>query len=213
MVLLWPVGRWRPGFRLSKRIVILTGGIGCGKSEAARCFHALGIETLDADDLAHALTGPSGEALPAIHQAFGSEFVDPGHGLRRDLMRQRVFSDAAAKAKLEGILHPMIQAKALEALGQAKSNYVIYVVPLWFEKASHAIKPWKIVALDCPEETQIQRVMARSSLRRDEVLAIMGQQVSRDTRRLGADHVIPNEGSLSDLQDAIRTLHQELIRS
>jgi dephospho-CoA kinase len=198
---------------LSDRIVILTGGIGCGKSEAARYFNALGIETVDADDLAHGLTGPGGEALSAIQQAFGDEFIDSAQGLRRDLMRQRVFSDASAKARLEGILHPMIQTKAREILARAKSDYVVYVVPLWFEKAPHAIKPWKVVSLDCPEETQIQRVMARSRLRREDVLAIMGQQVSRSTRTLGADHVIQNEGSLSALQDAIRALHHELIRS
>lgn len=207
------MGLWPLGCKLSDRIVILTGGIGCGKSEAARCFNALGIETLDADDLAHALTGPGGEALSVIQEAFGAELIDPAKGLRRDLMRQRVFSDASAKARLEGILHPMIQAKARKALAQATSDYVIYVVPLWFEKAPHAIKPWKVVSLDCPEETQIQRVMARSQLQREEVLAIMGQQVSRSTRTLGADHVIQNQGSLSDLQDAIRALHHELIRS
>ena len=202
-----------PGFKLSDRIVILTGGIGCGKSEAARCFKDLGIQTIDADDLSHELTGPNGQALDAIKANFGEDFISPDQGLRRDLMRQHVFSDPAAKSKLEDILHPMIQAKARTRLAQATSSYVVYTVPLWFEKAPHSINPWKVVALDCSEETQIQRVTARSGFARDDVIAIMAQQVSRDTRKRGADRVVLNEGSLDDLRREITALHEGLIRS
>ncbi len=87
----------------------LTGGIGSGKSTVADLFAELGAAVVDADQLAHQLTAPGGEAIAPIRATFGSEYIDPHGALDRARMRDRIFSDAAAKQALESILHPLIQ--------------------------------------------------------------------------------------------------------
>ena len=90
----------------------LTGGIGSGKSLAARHFAELGAAVIDTDVIAHALTGADGLAMPALVEAFGAEVVAADGSLDRTRMRERVFADAAARAQLEAILHPLIREVA-----------------------------------------------------------------------------------------------------
>lgn len=115
-------------------IVGLTGGIGSGKSAAATLFEQLGATVVDTDAIAHALTAPGGAAIVPIRAAFGDEVIDARGALDRAAMRRKVFADASAKARLEGILHPMIRAEADRRSAAARSAYVVLVVPLLVEK-------------------------------------------------------------------------------
>jgi dephospho-CoA kinase len=204
------------GLLLANRIVILTGGVGCGKSAAASEFEALGVSVVDADTLSHELTKPQGLAMNAIAQAFGKTMLTPDGGLNRAAMRAEVFRNPESRARLEAILHPMIQESARAALAQASSPYAVYVVPLWFERygpqaggqASPGIAPIAIVAVDCAEETQLERVMRRSGLSQNEVQAIMSTQVPRQKRLLLADHVIDNQGPKEKLKEHVAALHR-----
>jgi dephospho-CoA kinase len=201
--------------------VILTGGIGCGKSAAAKEFESHGVHVVDADALSHELTGPGGAAMRAIREAFGDAMLTQAGGLDRAAMRTEVFRDPTSRARLEAILHPMIQRLAHAALAAAPGPYAVYVVPLWFEKygptGSHkefsAIEPEAIVVVDCSEETQIKRVSDRSGLSQNEVQAIMSTQVPRQQRLSLADHVIDNQGPKQMLKENVAALHSILANS
>lgn len=209
---------------MSDRIVVLTGGIGCGKTQVARLFADRGVTVVDADEIAHAITAAHGAAIPALRQAFGDTIIASDGSLDRAKVRAMVFADPGQRLKLEAILHPMIAAQAKSLLQKAVGPYALYVVPLWFEKAqarqsaaessaTDRLNPIQVIAVDCQEETQIARVMQRSHLTREAVEAIMATQVSRTERREKADLVIDNEGSLETLARQVEEIHQGLIRS
>ncbi|NJN39578.1 MAG: dephospho-CoA kinase [Gammaproteobacteria bacterium] len=189
----------------------LTGGIGSGKSTAADLFAERGIEIIDADRLAHELTAPGGMAISPIRDAFGPGFIDATGALDRERMRDRIFSDASAKSTLESILHPMIRAETDRRAARATSPYVILMIPLLVETGAPHARCDRVVVVDCPEATQIERVMARSGLSRDAVGAIMAAQASRTERLSHADDVIDNGGSPADLQPQVDALHARYV--
>mgnify|MGYP002635367558 CR=1 FL=1 len=189
----------------------LTGGIGSGKSSAAALFAQRGIEVIDADHLAHELTAPGGQAIASIREAFGPACIDPLGALDREGMRNRIFSDASAKSKLESILHPMIRAETDRRAAQATSPYVILMIPLLVETGEPHARCDRVVVVDCPETTQIERVMARSKLSRDAVEAILAAQASRAERLSHADDVIDNGGAPADLQSQVDALHARYV--
>ncbi|SHN20126.1 dephospho-CoA kinase [Duganella sacchari] len=185
----------------------LTGGIGCGKSTVADLFAERGATIVDTDAIAHSMTAPYGPAMPAIVAAFGPEFADASGAMDRARMRALVFSDAAAKARLEAILHPRIRDAALAAGAAATGCYVIYAVPLLIESGTWRARVTRLLAVDCPEEVQIARVMARNNLPEAQVRAIMATQVSRAQRLAAADDVIINNAGIADLTPQIDRLH------
>jgi dephospho-CoA kinase len=191
-------------------VVGLTGGIGSGKSAAADAFAALGAAVVDTDAIAHALTGPGGGALPALRAAFGPAVATPDGALDRVAMRQRVFADPAARARLEGILHPLIRAEAEAQVRRAAGAdfpYVVLVVPLLAETGGYRERVDRVAVVDCAEETQIARVMARSALPRAEVEAIMAAQAPRAARLAIAADVIANDAGLTELRARVAELH------
>jgi dephospho-CoA kinase len=193
----------------------LTGGIGSGKSAAADEFAALGATVVDTDAIAHQLTARGGAAMAGIERMFGKDFVSDG-ALDRRRMRELAFADPAAKRKLEGLLHPMIReesARRIAAVEREKSGpYVILVVPLLIESADYRKRVDRVLVVDCPEETQVARVRARSGLAEDEVRAIMRTQVSRAERLAAADDVIDNAGPREGLRNQAAALHQKYLQ-
>jgi dephospho-CoA kinase len=186
----------------------LTGGIGSGKSTVADLFAARGASIVDTDQIAHSLTAPHGPAMPAIVAAFGPEFADASGALDRARMRSLVFADTGAKGRLEAILHPMIRSAALAAAAAATGDYVIYAVPLLIESGNWRERVSRILAVDCPEQVQIARVMARNGLPEAQVRAIMAAQVSREARKAAADDIIVNDAGIDALTPQIDRLHQ-----
>jgi dephospho-CoA kinase len=185
----------------------LTGGIGSGKSTVADMFAARGATIVDTDLIAHSMTAPNGPAMPAIIAEFGPEFADASGAMDRARMRQLVFSDAGAKARLEAILHPRIRDAALAAGAAASGAYVIYAVPLLIESGTWRARVARLLAVDCPEEVQIARVMARNGLPEAQVRAIMAAQVSRAERLAAADDVIVNNAGIDILEAQVDRLH------
>jgi dephospho-CoA kinase len=186
----------------------LTGGIGSGKSTVADMFAARGASIVDTDQIAHSLTAPHGPAMPAIVAAFGPEFADASGAMDRARMRSLVFADPGAKARLEAILHPMIRDASLAAAAAASGDYVMFAVPLLIESGTWRARVSRILAVDCPEQLQIARVMARNGLPEAQVRAIMATQVSRDQRRAAADDIIVNDAGIDALGPQIERLHQ-----
>lgn len=194
-------------------VVGLTGGIGSGKSFVARLFAACGVSVIDADYIAHTLTAKDGAALNAIIACFGASYLIAPGILDRAKLRQRVFSDAGALADLEAITHPLIRdALAKQTLSVAAAPYVIHMIPLLVESGQWRKRVDRVLVVDCPPETQIVRVMRRSQLSRDDVLAIMARQVTRAARLAVADDVIDNYGELEmTVDDQVRVLHQRYL--
>jgi dephospho-CoA kinase len=185
----------------------LTGGIGCGKTTVANLFAERGATLVDTDLIAHAMTAPHGPAMAAIAQTFGAGFIAADGSLDRAAMRALVFTDPAAKQRLEAILHPMIRAEAERQALAASGLYVIFVVPLLIESGAWRNRVGRILAVDCLETTQVARVMARNGLTEAQVRAIMANQVSRAERLAAADDVIDNDDGMHALLPQVETLH------
>jgi dephospho-CoA kinase len=187
-------------------VVGLTGGIGSGKSAVADAFAALGADVTDTDRLAHAVTAPHEPGHAGILHAFGPAYFLPDGTLDRARLRERVFGDATARARLEGILHPLIRAAAARDVATWTGPYGLLVVPLLFERGGHKGLVQRVLVVDCPEATQVQRVMARSDLTAAAVRAIMATQLSRPERLARADDVLDNAGPLAAIAPQVAAL-------
>ena len=194
-------------------IVGLTGGIGSGKSTVADGFARMGAAVVDTDAIAHALTRPGGAAMPLIRAAFGETVIAPDGRLDRAAMRRLAFADADVRARLEGILHPLIRVESERRCRDALAGcapYVVLVVPLLAESGSE----WRqrvdrVAVVDCDDETRVARVMARSGFSLDEVVGIMAAQAGRGERLACADDVIDNGGDLASLHGQISARHRQ----
>lgn len=190
----------------------LTGGIGSGKSALAAMLQQWGAAVIDADAIAHELTAAGGEAIEPLRAAFGEQVIDARGALDRARMRDVVFADPAQRARLEGILHPLIGARLSRLAEQLPGPYVVLVVPLLVE----SLQRWRervdrIVVVDCPPEQQERRVMQRSGLTREQVRDIMRAQASREQRLTAADEVIDNSEDLDSLRRQALRLHRHAL--
>lgn len=192
-------------------VVGLTGGIGSGKSTAARMFAELGAEVIDTDAIAHELTAPGGAAIKAIRAAFGKDMITPAGALNRAAMRRRVFDDAAARMRLEAILHPVIRAEADVRCMQSTAPYIILVVPLLVETGFYRGRVERVLVVDCSEELQVARTMTRSGIPAEQVRAIMAAQAGRAQRLAVADDVIDNSGDEPALRGQVQRLHRDYL--
>jgi dephospho-CoA kinase len=177
----------------------LTGGIGSGKSTVAAMFVELGATLVDTDAISRGLTAAGGAAMPAIATAFGSDAIAADGSLDRDRMRALAFGDVHAKARLEGILHPMIGAQAArEAAAAASGGVVVFDIPLLAESTTWRARVARVVVVDCREATQVERVSRRPGWSVDAAMRVVSQQASRERRRAIADAVIHNDGIALD---------------
>ncbi|MDR6495778.1 dephospho-CoA kinase [Paraburkholderia terricola] len=174
-------------------VVGLTGGIGSGKSTVADLFAAHGVPLVDTDRIAHRITAPHGMAMPQIAAEFGNVFVAADGSLDRARMRALVFSDEGARKRLEAIMHPLIRAETEREQRDAQGPYVIVVVPLLVESGNWKTRVNRVLTVDCSVDTQISRVMLRNGFSREQVLAIIGRQATREARLAAADDVIDND--------------------
>ena len=191
----------------------LTGGIGSGKSTVAALFQELGATVIDSDVISRQLTQAGGAAIPPIRTAFGEADLDAAGALDRARMRDTVFSDTAARLRLEAILHPLIRAEMRAQADTAQdAPYLLLVVPLLFEAADYRSLVQRTLVVDCPEEMQVARTMRRSSLTEAAVRAIMAQQIARDARLALADDIIHNDGDPAALRPRVAELHRTYLR-
>jgi dephospho-CoA kinase len=190
----------------------LTGGIGSGKSTIADLFATHGVAIVDTDAIAHRITAPGGPAIAPIAQTFGPQFVAADGSLDRAKMRALVFSDDAAKSRLEAITHPLIRSETERERAAAIGPYVIVVVPLLIESGAWRSRVDRVLVVDCDVETQIARVMRRNAFSREQVLAIIARQAAREARLAAADDIIVNDAKpLDELAQEVRTLHRRYL--
>lgn len=192
-------------------VVGLTGGIGSGKSTVADLFAELGAAVIDTDAIAHQLTASGGAVLREIHAQFGNAVMQADGTLNRAALRRRIFSDAAARRQLEAIIHPRIKQQVEQALATVTAPYALIVIPLLVETGGYREMLNRVLVVDCPEDMQVARVMARSGLSRDELSAILAVQASRDRRLAAADDVVVNTASIEALRDQVTALHRHYL--
>ena len=181
----------------SPLVVGLTGGIGSGKTAVAAAFAARGVPVTDTDRIAHALTAPGSPGWQAIRDDFGPAVFGPDGTLDRGALRRRVFADAAERARLEALLHPLIGDAARREIAGWQSPYGLLVVPLLLERGGLRPLVARVLVVDCAEDEQLRRVVARSGMTEAEVRAIMAAQTSRTARLAAADDVLDNNGPVA----------------
>lgn len=195
-------------------VIGLTGGIGCGKSEAAHYLETLGALHLDADAISRALTGENGEALGEIRRVFGDAAFREDGSLDRAKLGKLVFSNEPARRALEGILHPLVQRDmlaAMDAAAQAGTSVVILDVPLLFETGMDALcdETW---ALYAPREKQLARIVARDGLSPEDALARIDSQMPLEERNAKATHVIDTDRPIERTQAELEQLYRAALR-
>lgn len=195
-------------------VVALTGGIGSGKSEAAKIFAELGVPVTDVDVISHQLTASNQPLVKEIEAHFGNKFIAPDGSLNRSAMRDLVFNDKSALAKLNAILHPAIYAKAIQQLQhQSDAPYQLLVIPLLFESPRYLPHVNRILLIDCDEKTQIERIKQRSQLTESQIMAIINAQSPRQKRLELANDVIENNENVENLQKKIVAIHKNYINT
>jgi dephospho-CoA kinase len=191
-------------------IVGFTGGIGCGKSTVANLFAKFGAGIIDTDIIARRLTEAGGAAIAEIRADFGDDYISADGALNRAKMRRLIFSDIAAKQRLELTLHPLILEQAKVQLMQLQTKpYIIVVVPLLAESPAFRQLTQRILVVDCDADTQVARVTARSQMDAAEVRSIIAQQTPRAERLQLADDIIHNDVGLDSLAEQVAVLHEQ----
>ena len=191
----------------------LTGGIGSGKSTAAKVLAQLGAAVIDADALARSVTAPGGTAIAPLRAAFGEAVLDAQGGLDRQRMRELAFTDPRVKAQLEAIVHPLVkqsidqQAQSAMAAG---ARVLVFDIPLLVESGRWRSQVDGVLVIDCSTDTQIARVQARNGWPREQILAVIQAQATREQRQAAADWLILNDGlGLDDFEAAVAHLAQQ----
>ena len=187
-------------------VVGLTGGIGSGKSAVAAAFRALGVEVVDADEVAHELSVPGRDGHRAVVAAFGPSILAEDGTLDRAKLRERAFADASFRHRLEAAIHPSIREEIRRRVGAWQGDYGVLVVPLLLERGGTASLTDRVLVVDCPEDEQVRRVGRRSALSGNEVRAIMATQLARPERLARADDVIDNSGAPEAIPAAVARL-------
>ena len=187
----------------------LTGGIGSGKSTVAAMLAKRGACVIDSDAISRHLTAAGGAAMPALRAAFGDSVVAPDGALDRDAMRSLVFSDRAAKQRLEALLHPLIAAETERQAAMATSAVIVFDIPLLAESKDGRARVDRVLVVDCSAATQIARVIQRPGWTRDAAERAIASQATREARRAIADAVIFNDGiDLAALDAAVAHVWQ-----
>jgi len=188
------------------KLIGLTGGIASGKSTVAAILRRLGAAIVNADELAREVVQPGTPGWKEIVETFGPEALQPDQSLDRQKLRKIVFSDPAARKKLEAIIHPKVRALAQQRFQEraaAGDEIVVYEVPLLFEgNLQDSLRPIILVAADT--STQKERLKKRNQLGESEAEKHISAQMSLEEKRRLADYVIENDGSLEDLERQVR---------
>lgn len=195
-------------------IVGMTGGIGSGKTEVARIFAEYGVPIVDVDDISHELTTTGKPILKDIAKAFGEEVLNSDGSLNRATLRQKIFANDTARKSLEAILHPAIYDKAMEVLQKnASAPYQILAIPLLFESERYLKTINRSLVIDTEPSIQIARASKRDGLSQEAIQRIIDVQMPREQRNALADDIIANNGSMTDLREKVRQLHERYINT
>jgi len=190
-------------------VVAITGGIGSGKSIIAKLFESWGATVVDADLLAREVVAPGSTGLRRLSAQFSENLILPDGSLNRPLLASIIFSDAAKKKLVEQTLHPLIRERWLEKLAALRASnapMIAYIVPLFFESSTRMDEIEKVILISAPEETRIQRIMARDGFSRDAAELRIKAQLPDSEKIPKSDFVIMNDSTLDELTTRARVV-------
>ena len=190
-------------------IVGLTGGIGSGKSAAAKFFIELGIDVIDADEVSKNILLENKKAKKDFITEFGSRYIK-NNRIDRELLRKEIFKDKTKKKILESIIHPAVRDEISKFIINSDSIYKIVMVPLIVETNSVEFYD-KIIVIDCETKLQLERASDRDNQSKENIADIMQNQASRKERLEIADFVILNNSDLENLRGSVIKTHQKLL--
>ena len=194
-------------------IIGLTGGIGSGKSAAAKILKELGLKVIDLDQITHELMRPGELGYIKIKKEFGEKYIDTKGAIDRKLLRKEIFSSFDLKKRIESALHPIIFEecnKQLNILNHEK--YIVLVIPLLFETKNYISLIDESLLIDCDLETQIERVIKRDSVSKALANKIIKSQMNRQEKQLLADKVILNDGNINHLKTQLDSYYKKLLK-
>ena len=191
--------------------IALTGGIGSGKSTIAALFAKHGAPVIDSDNIARELGSPGQPALQKMIDAFGHKIINADGGLDRKKLRDIIFNDHGAKARLEAILHPLIYAEIDKRSGRVDYPYCLAVIPLLLETGRHNDFD-RVLLVDVPERLQLERALSRDRSSPALIKKIMASQTRRADRLQYGHDVIDNTGRVDELDAHVSRLHRRYLK-
>jgi len=193
----------------------LTGSIAVGKSYVVSVFNQLGCTTFDADKIAHAVMEPGREAYADIVREFGPQVLAPDARIDRAKLGAIVFADADRRKRLNEIVHPRVHAAQGELLAEAQAAnpdaIVIIDAALMIESGGYK-KFDKLVVVFCDRETQIERLMGRNHITREDAERRISAQMSSEEKRRYADYEIDTAGTFAETRQRVIDVYHELRR-
>ncbi|MGN6723604.1 MAG: dephospho-CoA kinase [Marmoricola sp.] len=191
----------------------LTGGIAMGKSTVSEFLRSHGAVVIDADAIAREVVEPGTPGFAQVVEEFGEEILNQDGAIDRPKLASIVFSDEAARKRLEGIVHPLVFLRIVELEEQApKDAVVVHDLPLLAE-GGRTDGFDAVVVVDAPVEEQIERMVRDRGWTEDEARARIAAQASREARRAIATHLIENTGTREDLAARVGEVFDDLVRS
>ena len=189
-------------------LIALTGGIGSGKSTVAAEWVRLGAIEIDADLLAREVVEPGEAGLERLVAEFGHQILDETGHLNRSKLAELSFADPSVRKRVEGILHPLIQALALERTRSNPESVIVYTIPLFVETQS-PLQFDKVVTISCSEEVRVERLLRRGMTQEDAMRRISAQATDRQREEV-ADLVIDSNCSLEELLARAREAYRAI---
>jgi len=190
----------------------LTGGIASGKTTVSDLFAARGVAVIDTDVISRQLLEPGELAFGQVRDHFGEGILQSDGSIDRKRLRKIVFNERDARTWLETMLHPLIFQRSLEAIqDSAGGAYVLVVVPLLFETNFQSLVD-RVLAVDCPAERQIERLVKRDNIDAGLAQKMLDQQLANDERLARAHDVIDNREDGSDLDGQVERLHRRYLQ-
>jgi dephospho-CoA kinase len=191
--------------------VALTGGIATGKSYCLVRFASLGISTIDADRLARDAVAPGSRALDQVAARFGPSILRPDGSLDRPSLGRIVFTDRAARADLEAIVHPEVYRRISEWLATLppRTRLAIADIPLLFE-TGHTHDFDRVIVVACDPREQVRRIVSRDGLSEREARARLDSQWPIEEKEARANYVIKTDGTVADTDSQVKTVYETL---
>ena len=201
----------RSGWRIEVAFsVALTGGIASGKTTVANLIAEHGALLIDSDQLAREVVEPGTPGLAQVVTRFGEQVLTQAGSLDRQALGDIVFADAAARADLNAIVHPLVRRRRAELIAQAAADQIVVsVIPLLVETG--LVDQFDaVVVVDVPSQTQVARLVRRNDISQEQAQARLDAQASRAERLAAADWVVTNSGSRAELEAQVERLWSQM---
>jgi dephospho-CoA kinase len=196
-------------------LVGLTGGMGSGKSLAAKFFAEQGAHIIDADQLSRELVRPGHPALKEIVDVFGEDILDPSGNLDRELLAKNIFEDTEKKSALEAILHPKVIVREQEiylSISTSDPSAIVIVDAALLIESGNYKNVDKVIVVQSREEQQVQRILSRGSQSYDQAIARIKNQMNFEEKSKYADYILDNQSQPEDLRQKVQEIYAKLLK-